>query len=117
MDDILESSISDNGKILELGSGPGYLADYLTDRFSRCFYRCADFSEAMLPLANERLGSRRASAKLTKADLLDPNWAKDFDQDYDAVVSTWALYDLGPLMQSGRYIEIPLVIFQRAASS
>ena len=71
--DILENFISDNGMILELGSGPGYLADYLTDRFSRCFYRCADFSEAMLPLANERLGSRRAAAKLTKADLLDTN--------------------------------------------
>jgi len=101
--DILENSISDNGKILELGSGPGYLADYLTDRFSRRFYHCADFSEAMLSLANEQLGSRRASAKLTQVDLLDPNWAKEFDQDYDAVVSTRVLHDLGPLMQSGRY--------------
>lgn len=51
----------------------------------------------MLSLANERLGSRRASAKLTQVDLLDPNWVNEFDLDYDTVVSTWALHDLGAI--------------------
>lgn len=91
----LVSSIAGmNGKFLELGTGPGYLAEYLLTRFDSIKYHCVDFSEPMLQIAKRRLESLSTRPKFITADLTG-DWAVNVSKNYAAIVTTWALHDLG----------------------
>lgn len=92
--DIVSGIAEINGKILELGTGPGYLAEYLLTRFDSIKYHCVDFSEPMIQIAKRRLGGLSTITKFIRADLTG-DWAVKVSKDYDAIVTTWALHDLG----------------------
>ena len=80
--------------ILELGIGPGYLADFLLQRLHGCSYEGVDFSLPMLDIARRRLLRFLDRVSLVKANLTKANWAQSLTKKPTAVVSTWALHDL-----------------------
>jgi SAM-dependent methyltransferase len=79
--------------VLELGSGPGALAEQLLSRCPVGNYQLVDFSPPMHDLARERLdGDLRAVFVL--ADFKDPAWAHQVTAPVDIVVSMQALHEL-----------------------
>jgi SAM-dependent methyltransferase len=82
-------------QVLELGIGPAYFAERLLRDRADLQYEGLDFSQAMLALAAERLQPFRQSVTLTVGDLLQDDWTNRVRRPVGAIVSTWALHDLG----------------------
>ena len=91
----LRSRVPADGRIVELGIGPGYLAAHLLDALSAVRYQAVDFSRPMLDIAARRLRRHADRVAFTQADLLVDGWWQALDGPVDAIVSTWALHDLG----------------------
>ena len=91
----LRSRVPPTGRIVELGIGPGYLAAHLLEALPGIRYQGIDFSRPMLDIAARRLGPHAGRVVFTQADLLADPWWQDAAGPADAVVSTWALHDLG----------------------
>ena len=53
-------------RVLELGSGPGFLAQHLLQALPNIDYAALDFSEAMHTLARERLGEASSRVQFIK---------------------------------------------------
>ena len=97
----LRSRIPPTGRILELGIGPGHLAAYLLDALPAVRYRGIDFSRPMLAIAARRLRSHAGRVAFSQTDLVADPWWRDAGP-VDAIVSTWALHDLGSPAHVGR---------------
>lgn len=81
-------------RILELGAGPGFLAEHLLDRVSTINqYVALDFSAAMHQLAAQRLGERSCSVEFVERSFLAPNWHADLGK-FDFVVTHQAVHEL-----------------------
>ena len=91
----LRSRVPPAGLVVELGIGPGYLAAHLLGALPAIRYRGIDFSRPMLDIAGRRLRPHAGRVVFTQADLLGTAWRQDLAGSADAVVSTWALHDLG----------------------
>lgn len=91
----LKEVIPDGGRIIELGIGPAYLAEYLLERMQSVSYIGIDFSSPMLEIANERLNAHSSRVTYLQADLVNDTWEESAFAPVDAIVSTWALHDLG----------------------
>lgn len=91
----LQDFIPADSNIIELGLGPGYLAKYLLDRMPDVSYCGIDFSLPMLEIAQERLNEHSVRVSYTQADLVKTAWEENISKPADAVISTWALHDLG----------------------
>lgn len=91
----LKSRIPPNGCVVELGIGPGYLADHLLRVMPEIQYYGVDFSSPMLDIARQRLRPHSARVAYVQADLVKDNWWTDIPTPVNAIVSTWALHDLG----------------------
>ena len=81
-------------QILELGIGPGYLAEYILTNLSNVRCEGLDYSEAMLSIAKERTSNNNERISFTQADLVNELWSKKIKTQPNAIVSTWALHDL-----------------------
>jgi SAM-dependent methyltransferase len=81
--------------VVELGIGPGYMARHIVARDPRLTYEGVDFSDAFFAIARETLGDLASRVTLTKADLMDQNWPARLSRRPQAIISTWALHDLG----------------------
>ena len=81
--------------VLELGIGPGYMARHILERNQKITYEGLDFSDVFFEIARETVGDLLHRITLTKADLVNQNWPKSLSKQPDAVISTWALHDLG----------------------
>jgi len=81
--------------ILELGLGPGYMARHILERNATIRYEGLDFSEVFFEVAKKTIGEFISRATLTKADLMDQSWPRRLANPPVAIVSTWALHDLG----------------------
>lgn len=82
-----------NIRILELGSGPGFLAEHLLHTFPQCQYIALDFSPAMHTLARQRLDSTNKAIQFLERDFLDPNWVQGLGQ-FDLIVTMQAVHEL-----------------------
>jgi SAM-dependent methyltransferase len=91
----LKTRISPTGCVVELGIGPGYLADHLLQQMPEIQYYGVDFSSPMLDIARQRLRQQSARVTYVQADLIKDNWWADILTPVNAIVSTWALHDLG----------------------
>jgi len=91
----LQSTVPADGHVVELGIGPAYLAEYLLARMPHISYEGVDFSEPMLKQAATRLARFGERAQFQQADLLGDSWVGDLTRPAAAIVSTWALHDLG----------------------
>jgi SAM-dependent methyltransferase len=84
-----------NAHVLELGLGPGYMARHILERNRGLSYEGLDFSEEFFDVARKTIGNYMPRVKLTKADLMDQAWPHSLARQPGAIVSTWALHDLG----------------------
>lgn len=82
-------------RVLELGTGPGYMARHILSRNNSIRYEALDFSDAFLDVARRTLGEMVSRVMFTNADLTDQGWPKRLSGRPDAIISTWALHDLG----------------------
>lgn len=91
----LKSHIPANSSIVELGIGPGYLAHHLLNAMPEIQYYGIDFSSPMLDIARHRLEPHSTRINYVQADLVKDNWWAEISTPVNAIVSTWALHDLG----------------------
>jgi len=78
--------------ILELGAGPGQLAEAILDGWAIERYTLYDFSPPMLDLARVRVG-RHPAARFALGDFKQPGWATELEP-VDAVVAMQSLHEL-----------------------
>jgi SAM-dependent methyltransferase len=92
-----ETSISNAplrvARILELGSGPGFLAERLLPAFPSVEYVALDFSPAMHQLAAERLQPWLPRIEFVERSFREPNWTQDLG-NFDCVVTNQAVHEL-----------------------
>jgi len=82
-------------RILELGSGPGFLAEHVLDRCpSIASYTLLDFSEPMLALSRTRLAKHAARTQFTHADFRTDAWPGAAGGPFDFVFSMQAVHEL-----------------------
>lgn len=81
--------------VVELGIGPGYMARHILERNGAVTYEGVDFSDEMFDIARATLGDLMGRVTLTKADFLDAAWPSKLSRQPGAMISTWALHDLG----------------------
>jgi SAM-dependent methyltransferase len=84
-----------NAHVLELGLGPGYMARHILERDAGISYEGLDFSDVFFEVAQKTIGAYMPRVTLTKADLMDQNWPGRISRQPGAIISTWALHDLG----------------------
>jgi len=81
--------------LLELGSGPGFLAEYI---LSRCpaveRYRLLDFSQHMLTMSRKRLPAFGARVSFLQVDFKQSGWTDKVDAIYDCIVTIQAVHEL-----------------------
>ncbi|MCY6380241.1 class I SAM-dependent methyltransferase [Hoeflea prorocentri] len=84
---------SNSSVILELGSGPGFLAERLLSRIDNVNYVALDFSPAMHVLARERL--RRFAGRVTfvERSFKSDRWTDGLGP-FDVVVTNQAVHEL-----------------------
>ena len=79
--------------MLELGSGPGFLAKFLLDALPGIRYTALDFSPAMHALAAERLGEARSRVSFVERSFREPTWMEGLGP-FDHVVTNQAVHEL-----------------------
>ena len=93
--DLILQHLSANTHVLELGLGPGYMARHILERNDTIGYEGLDFSEVFFDVARKTIGRSMPRVTLTKADLMDQTWPRSLARQPRAIISTWALHDLG----------------------
>lgn len=80
-------------RVLELGSGPGFLAHHLLNALPSIHMVLLDFSPAMHELARQRLGSWVSRVEFIQRSFKDPDWCERL-RGFDAVVTNQAVHEL-----------------------
>ena len=93
---IITNELNSHGaiKILELGIGPGFLAEYILGKMPEISYEGLDISKPMLDIAKNRNYMSEGRISFTEADLVNEDWTVKVKSRPDAIVTTWALHDL-----------------------
>ena len=82
-----------NMNVLELGSGPGFLADYLLKDIPDLQITLLDFSAAMHELALVRIGKNIERVKFVERNFKEEKWNVGLEK-YDAVITNQAIHEL-----------------------
>ncbi len=80
-------------RVLELGSGPGFLAWHLLNALPSVHMVLLDFSAAMHELTKQRLGPLVSRVEFVERSFKDPLWSERLTQ-FDAVVTHQAVHEL-----------------------
>jgi SAM-dependent methyltransferase len=80
-------------RVLELGSGPGFLVFHVLRAISDISYVALDFSPAMHQLANERLGLLASKVEFVERTFKDGGWSSDLGA-FDCVLTNQAVHEL-----------------------
>lgn len=80
-------------RVLELGSGPGFLAEHLLRSLGQVEYVLLDFSASMHQLAKVRLGKLETRATFTERSFKEENWATGLGS-FECVVTHQAVREL-----------------------
>ena len=92
-------------RVLELGSGPGFLAQRVLERCTHLeSYTLLDFSEHMLALSRERLTASPVASFLL-ASFKSENWTRRVVGPFECVVSMQAVHELRNKRHAGRLYE------------
>lgn len=86
-------STDSKSRILELGSGPGFLAEHLLKTCPSIEYVALDFSPAMHELAIERLGLLANRVQFVERSFRDENWFAGLGK-FQFVVTNQAIHEL-----------------------
>ncbi len=84
---------SATAKVLELGSGPGFLAAHLLSKLPQLKLHLLDFSDAMHELARTRLASKASTTTYIARSFRDPDWSAHLG-DFDCVITNQAVHEL-----------------------
>ena len=79
--------------VLELGSGPGLLAEAILNACSVASYSLLDFSAPMHALAQARLGVHRRKTHFLQRDFRAPDWGAGLGP-FDAIVTLQAAHEV-----------------------
>lgn len=82
-------------RVLELGSGPGELADTVLHEVPGLRLVSLDFSDAMRAAASARLDAKVGRLTRVARGALEPDWADGLGR-FDAIITTQRLHDLRP---------------------
>lgn len=91
--DLLRTTSPAPRRVLELGSGPGLLAEAILRTCSLDNYTLFDFSTPMLDMSRVRLANH-ASATFVCGDFKQPDWSDRFVGRFDAVVAMQAVHEI-----------------------
>lgn len=91
--ELLRSAKPAPRRVLELGAGPGLLAEAILRVCSLDNYTLFDFSPPMLDMSRARLASH-PSATFVCGDFKLPDWSKGLLAPFDAVVSMQAVHEI-----------------------
>jgi SAM-dependent methyltransferase len=80
-------------RILELGSGPGFLAERLLCSINQINYVALDFSAAMHDLARARLGELAEGVTFIERSFKEEGWPSDLGE-FQCVVTNQAVHEL-----------------------
>jgi len=80
-------------RVLELGSGPGFLAEHLLKALPSIEYVALDFSPAMHELAAQRLGPLAECVKFVERSFLEESWGHGLGE-FEVVVTLQAVHEL-----------------------
>ena len=95
MADVLATQPSPVSRVLELGAGPGMLAEHLLQQVAAIEqYTLFDFSEPMHQLAHQRLAPHASRTIHVVGSFLEDDWATALSPCFDAVVSMQAIHEL-----------------------
>jgi len=89
--------VSGQSRVMDLGCGPGTLAEKLLAAFPEMHVICSDGSEEMLKLARQRLDSYGERVSYAQADFGADQWTVSLPRQLDAVVSARAIHNLRKL--------------------
>jgi SAM-dependent methyltransferase len=93
--DVLATWPARTSRVLELGSGPGMLAEQLLQHVDTIDeHTLFDFSEPMHELARERLAPFASRTVHVVGSFLDDDWINAVSPPYDAIVSLQAVHEL-----------------------
>lgn len=91
------SQLAEDGKdavnVLELGSGPGFLAEFLLSAMPELRITLLDYSAAMHDLARARLGDRAGRVIFLLRDFKSPAWTRGLI-GFDVVITNQAVHEL-----------------------
>lgn len=94
--DLMASDIQDlqpaAAQVLDLGSGPGYLAQHLLSRLRQIRITLLDFSTVMHTLARSRLDYAAERVDFREADFSCADWTNGL-RGFDAVVTQQAVHE------------------------
>jgi SAM-dependent methyltransferase len=91
--ELLRDRFSSPLRVLELGPGPGLLAETILQTCSVASYTLLDFSPPFLEMCRERVGDSGV-ARFVLGDFKQPDWPALVQPPYDAVVSMQAVHEL-----------------------
>jgi SAM-dependent methyltransferase len=92
---VVADSKSPAPRILELGSGPGFLAEHVLDRCpSVARYTLLDFAMPMIRQSQRRLGRHDARTVFVQADFKAESWPSNVGGPFDLVFSLQAVHEL-----------------------
>lgn len=80
-------------KALELGSGPGFLANHICNKLDRISLVLLDFSDAMHQLAETRLQKHIERISLLKKDFKEPGWTSGLGK-FECITTVQAVHEL-----------------------
>jgi SAM-dependent methyltransferase len=89
--------------VLELGSGPGFLAEQILGRCQVVAYYLLDFSPEMQELSRQRLAHCSARTVFVDGDFRDPGWPDLVPTPADVAVSLQALHELRHIGRAPRF--------------
>lgn len=92
---LLKAHTRDNALVVELGTGPGFLAEFILEKCPKIDYVGIDFSREMFEIAGERIKRFEGRFRFVQMDLTKDLLANHFETPVDAIISTWSLHDLG----------------------
>ena len=84
---------SDQPTVLELGSGPGFLAAHVLTRLPKARLHLLDFSQAMHTLARARLVALAPAVQFTVRNFREPAWTQGL-ATFDCVMTNQAVHEL-----------------------
>jgi SAM-dependent methyltransferase len=99
-------------RVLELGSGPGFLAEHLLSALPSVEYVALDFSSAMHELAAKRLGLLGSRVRFVERSFREPAWPNGLGQ-FECIVTNQAVHELrhkryaAELHQQARSLFVP----------
>ena len=89
-----ELAVFHNSKVLDVGSGPGFLAERVLNGCDIASYHLFDFSPHMLELSRTRLRDFGDRAMFHQGSFLDKGWWQSLPAPYDAIVSMQAIHEV-----------------------